>query len=47
MVRKELTKDTLDELRTIAIYGDTGGRKTSLAYNVINKLKIEITKRKK
>ena len=39
MVRKELTKDTLDELRTIAIYGDTGEGKTSLAYNVINKLK--------
>lgn len=39
MVRKNLTKEALEEVRTIAIYGETGEGKTSLAYNIINKLK--------
>jgi hypothetical protein len=39
LVIKELTKDALEEIRTLAIYGDIGEGKTSLAYSIINKIK--------
>lgn len=39
MVRKLLTKEALEEVRTIAIYGEIGEGKTSLAYTIIEKLK--------
>lgn len=39
MVRKELTKEALEEVKTIAIYGEIGEGKTSLAYTIINKIK--------
>jgi len=41
MVKKRLTKEALEELRTIAIYGDIGEGKTSLAYKIINLIKEE------